>query len=176
MKRLLLCLVALALPAAVAAQVLNVPLNGQTVRGSVGINDRIEDTAENVWQNAPACCTGAFAKKIYTAPAGVNFRLTDMTATTRRANTSQNICFFELWTGNDSSPTSFLYTGIKLDAATTWDRSWVSGPPIGAGNSLWIVMYTGQGPNTAGSPYTCVRLNAEEAMGIRYGIRGFLFN
>lgn len=175
MKKFLVFLAAVAAISSASAQTVAIPVPGY-VKGTVGVNGRVEDVPENRWNNpSDPSLAGSFVRKLYTVPAGTNFRLTDMTATTRRANTKVGPCQFELWIGTDTVPTAFMYTLIKLYSETVWDRSWISGIQVPAGASLWLVVYTGAGPNSPGFLNNCVREDPAQALGVRYGVRGYLF-
>jgi hypothetical protein len=175
MTKILVFLAAIAAFSAASAQTVAIPVPG-LIKGTVGANGRVEDVPESRWLNpSDPSLAGSFIKKIYTVPAGVNFRLTDMTSTTRRANTTVGPCNFELWIGTDTVPTAFVYTLIKLYSESVWDRSWISGIQIPPGASLWMVVYTGAGPNSPGFPTNCVRADPSQPLAVRYGVRGYLY-
>ena len=175
MKKILVFLAAIAAFTVASAQTVTIPVPG-LIKGTVGANGRVEDVPENRWLNpSDPSIAGSLIKKVYTVPAGVSFRLTDMTATTRRANTTAGPCNFELWTGNDTAPTTLVYTTIKLYTDTVWDRSWISGIPVPSGASLWMVVYTGAGPSSPGFAGNCVRADPSQPLAVRYGVRGYLY-
>jgi hypothetical protein len=110
-------------------------------------------------------------KKLLTVPAGRNFRLTDLSLVTRRANTSTQPCVVELYRGNDTAPTAPVWSRIKLTSLETYDRSWNTPPSFAAGESVWIRAFFD--PFNAGLRL-CSRVDINNESEILYAVRGYL--
>jgi hypothetical protein len=112
--------------------------------------------------------TGAL-KKLFTVPAGRVFRLTDLSLTTRRADTGPSPCIVEILRGTEAGPTTLAWSRVKILDNETYDRSWQSPPTFAAGEVVWLRAFF--------DPFNtnlrlCVRANVNTESEIVYGLRG----